>query len=34
MKNLECVSTTQSVADWSNGVASLDQNIANEAFEL
>jgi len=32
--NPECVSTTQSVAGWCNGVASLDKNIANEASEL
>jgi len=29
-----CISTTQSVTGWSNGVASLDQNIAHVAFEL
>jgi len=28
------LSTTPSVTGWSNGVASLDQNIAHVAFEL
>jgi len=29
-----CISTTQWVTGWSNGVASLDQSIAHVAFEL
>ena len=29
-----CIFSTQSVTGWSNGVASLGQDIANEAFEL
>ena len=33
-QNAVCISTTRLVTGWSNGVASLDQNIVNEAFEL
>jgi len=33
-QNPVCISTTQGVTGWSNGVAGLDQNIARVAFEL